>query len=157
MNRKVILFFLCFLLSCSFVFADDELPDNSESVPVDNDSPATVVVDITSLLNQDKETKETSNQDPEEVYSLEPELVSVSMESQRISASDATGFKAVILTILGDYETTVTDYEYRAGSSSYTSHSINIERDWAWISSCCIFGLLLWCTFRAIGGICARW
>lgn len=158
MNRKILLFFLCFMLSVSAVFADDELSDDSESVPVDVDTPATVVVDITQLLNQQKDdSSDQKETDPQEVYTIEPELIGVTMETQRISPSDTSGFKAVLLTLLGDYETTITDYEYRTGTSQYTSHSINIERDWTWICSCCIFGLLIWCTFRSIGGICARW
>lgn len=156
--RRVLLFFCLCALCTSCIFADDELPDDSITIQDQQSSTTPVVVDITQLLNQQTDnTKYDSEDIPLEVYSLEPELVSATSSVQRISASDATGFKAVMLSLIGDYETTITDYEYRTGSSSYTSHSINIERDWSWICSCGIFALLVWCTFRTIGGICARW
>ena len=156
--RRVLLFFCLCALCTSCIFADEELPDDSVTIQDQPTSGAPVVVDITQLLNQQTDTsKNDSKDEPLEVYSLEPELVSATSSVQRISASDATGFKAVMLSLIGDYETTITDYEYRTGSSSYTSHSINIERDWSWICSCGIFAILVWCTFRTICGICARW
>lgn len=155
--RKFLLFFLCFMLSCACVFADDELSDDVEPIQDNNNNSTPVVVDITSLINNQKDTSDDTDSDPKDVYSLEPELVNMTTEIKRISPSDTSGFKAVMLTILGDYETTITDYEYRTGNNSYTSHSINIERDYTWLASACIFGLLLWCTFRSIGGICSRW
>lgn len=155
--RKVILFFLICSLAVVPIFADEQLPDDSEPVQTNNDNTAPVVVDITQLLNNSSQTDDSKTDDfPQEVIALEPELVSVTSSQQRISASDATGFKAVLLGLIGDYETTITDYEYRTGSSGYTSHSINIERDWSWLCSCGVFSLLLYCTFRTIGGICAR-
>lgn len=148
---------MCFALCTSVIFADDELPDDSITVQDQQNLGTPVVVDITQLLTQQQQqTVDDSSEDPQEVVVIEPELVSVTSSQQRISASDTTGFKAVMLSILGDYETTITDYEYRTGSSNYTSHSINIERDWSWICSCGVFALLLYCTFRSIGGICAR-
>lgn len=155
--RKVILFFLLCSLAVVPVFADEQLSDDSESIQVNNDNTAPVVVDITQLLNNTSQEDESkTNNLPQEVIALEPELVAVTSSQQRISASDATGFKAVLLGLIGDYETTITDYEYRTGSSNYTSHSISIERDWSWLCSCGVFSLLLYCTFRTIGGICAR-
>lgn len=160
--KKILLFFLCCLLCTSAVFADDGLSDDSEPVPDNSSTGTPVVVDITQLLTNIQNDGNTSGSDtsvdePQIVEILEPQLVSVTSQQQRISASDTSGLKAVLLSILGDYETTITDYEYRTGNNTYTSHSINIERDWTWICACGVFGLLLWCTFRTIGGICARW
>lgn len=87
---------------------------------------------------------------------IEGELVNTTKSIQRVSASDATGFKAVLLNLLGDYETVVTDYEYRNNNNTYTSHSIQIERDYAWICSACVLGLVLFCVFRLIGGLLVR-
>ena len=84
-------------------------------------------------------------------------LKSVSVSNERITSEDATGFKAVILGLIGDYETTVTDYTYQSGTSGYYSHSINVERDWSWILSCCGFFLMVYCVMRVIGGLlCSR-
>lgn len=157
--KKVILFFLLFSLSTLYCFADDELSIDSESIQDNNSSSTPVVVDITQLINQinsdtgsDIETKE----DLDTVIALDPELVSVTQSVQRVTAEDTSGLKAILLSILGDYETVVTDYEYRNNNNTYYSHSISIERDYAWLCTCGVFALLLYCTFRSIGGICAR-
>lgn len=153
-HKKLLLFFcLCFLCSSCFVFADDA-EDLSEPVQNGNNTSAPLVVDITQLLNKD--TDKDSTEDPDTVYILEPELVSAETKSQRITAADATGLKAVMLSLIGDYETTITDYTYQSGSSGYYSHSINIERDWSWICSCGVFAIVLYCTFKAIGGFLWR-
>lgn len=87
---------------------------------------------------------------------IEGELVNTTKTIQRVSASDSNGFKAVLLNLLGDYETVVTDYEYRNNNNTYNSHSIQIERDYAWICSACVLGLVLFCVFRLIGGLLVR-
>lgn len=144
------------------IYANDELPVDSEPIqveqPVDQSSPS-VTVDLNSLVDQltnNKSDLDPTEEEPKEVIVLEPQLVSYEQSVQKVSASDTSGLKALLLSILGDYETVVTDYEYRTGNNTYTSHSINIERDWAWICSCGVFALLLYCTFRSIGGILCR-
>ena len=81
------------------------------------------------------------------------ELVSIEETRTVISADDATGLKAIMLDLIGDYETVITDYTYQSGSSGYYSHSISIERDYAWIWSCVVFIVVVYCTFRGIGGL----
>lgn len=157
--KKVILFFLLFSLSAVYCFADDELSDDSESIQDNNSSSSPVVVDITQLINQinsDTGSEIETKDDLDAVIALDPELVSVTQSVQRVTAEDTSGLKAVLLSILGDYETVVTDYEYRNNNNTYYSHSISIERDYAWLCACGVFALLLYCTFRSIGGICAR-
>lgn len=80
--------------------------------------------------------------DPSEVHT----------EVLRISASDTSGFHAVILGLLGDYNPIVKDYTYQS-SQGYYSHSIDIQPDWSWICSSAIFALIIFCLFRLIGGI----
>lgn len=155
-NRKILLFFLCFLMSFSYIFADDA-DDIIEPVPSDNDNtedtlsaneaPGSYTLDIN--LNRSDE--------PQQVTIIDDyELVDKSTTKVKVSPSDTSGFKAVMLTVLGDYETVVTDYTYQSGSSQYYTHSISIERDWAWLASACMLGLLVYCTFRAIGGMLCR-
>lgn len=151
MNRKILLFFLCVCLSTGLCFADEQLPDDGITIPDNIDTPATVVVDITQLLNS-----RTSDEEATAPVDPEPQLVDVEVTQLRVSPSDTSGFKAVLLTILGDYETVVTDYTYQQNNYQYLSHSINIERDWCWICSAGMLALLTYCTFRAIGGILAR-
>lgn len=156
--RKILIFFLLFTIGSVCIFADDELSNDSEPVQDNSNDTTPVVVDITQLVNSIS-SNDRDDQDENKITSVEivePELVNVSSTLQKISAEDSSGFKAVMLSILGDYETVVTDYEYRNNNNTYYSHSITIERDWAWICSCGVFALLLYCTYRAIGGICAR-
>lgn len=153
MKNKIFLFFLCLLLSSAFVYADDELSDDEQSIQDIDSSSTPVVVDITSLLTPS--TKGTE-EDPQVVVVDEMQLVNMTQSVQKVSAEDFTGFKSVLLQILGDYETVVTDYEYRNNNNTYMSHSIAIEQDYAWIASAAIFALLIYCTFRSIGGILCR-
>ena len=80
-----------------------------------------------------------------------PDPTEVHTEVLRISASDTSGFHAVILGLLGDYNPIVKDYTYTS-TQGYTSHSIDIQPDWSWICSAAIFALIIFCLFRLIGG-----
>lgn len=95
-------------------------------------------------------------QEPMEVKIVndDPVLVDVNVTKNVMRASNSTGLKSVILDMIGDYETVVTDYTYNNGS--YTSHSISIERDYAWIMSCTLLIVVMFCTFRIIGGIICK-
>lgn len=85
----------------------------------------------------------------------EGDLVEVKEVKTRVSPSDSNGLKAIILSLIGDYETVVTDYTYQS-SNGYYSHSIQIERDWSWIVSACIFALVIYCTIRGIVALACR-
>lgn len=155
-NTKFLLLFFCLLLigSSSFAFADDTA-DDSITIPDNIDTPTPVVVDITSILNNNDSSKSDSDE-PDLVEVIEPTLIKAEQTRQTVQPSDANGFKAVLLTVLGDYETVVTDYTYQ-NSSNYYSHSIEIEQDYAWICSAAMLGLIVFCTFRIIGGmLCKR-
>lgn len=83
------------------------------------------------------------------------DIVDVNQTRETVSASDSNGFKSVLLSILGDYETVTTDYTYQS-SNGYYSHSITTERDWAWICSAAILGAVVWCVFRGVVAILCR-
>ena len=88
--------------------------------------------------------------DDNSVPGLSREEVSVS--TLRISSSDTSGFHAVILGLLGDYNPIVKDYTYTS-QQGYTSHSIDIQPDWSWICSAAIFLVIIFSLFRLIGGL----
>lgn len=152
--KKILLCLFCLMISLQPVFADD-LPSEDTNLGDQSQTQSPVVVDITNLLNNNT-NKEEVEKDVKEVITIEPELVNMTQSLQKVSAEDATGFKAVMLSLIGDYETTITDYEYRTGTSGYTSHSISIERDWSWLCSCGIFAIIVICTFKTIGAICSK-
>lgn len=155
-NKFILLFFcLCIIFSFSFIYADDTT-DQQQSVPLDINNSTPVVVDITQLLNNNNST-ESDITEPDLVEVIEPQLIKAEQTRQTVTPSDANGFKQVLLTIIGDYETVVTDYTYQ-NSSNYYSHSIEIEQDYAWICSAAMLGLITFCTFKIIGGLlCKQW
>lgn len=155
-NKKFFLLFFCLSLigSSCFAFADDA-DNDSVTIPDNIDTPTTVVVDITQLLNRD-DSSGSNSLEPDLVQVTDLELVNTTQTRQTVTPSDTNGFKAVLLTIIGDYETVVTDYEYRNNNNTYMSHSITIEQDYAWICSAAMIGLITFCTFRIIGGMLCR-
>lgn len=140
--------------------------ENESSEPVvesvSEDGSANNGSNITVVINNPKSEEPVSdieNEDTiQEVIVREDDMIltDVSTEVFRVSASDATGLKAVVLGVIGDYETVVTDYEYRSGSTSYVSHSIDIQPDYAWLCSCAIFLVCLYSMFRLYGLVFGR-
>lgn len=76
-------------------------------------------------------------------------------EVLRISAQDTSGFHAVILTLLGDYNpiAVTTEYRYPSGTGYQNRYQVDVEPDWSWICSAAIFALVIFCLFRLVGGI----
>lgn len=130
MNRRIIIIvLLIFLVSVVPAFA------SSESDPVE---------DPVNLEDIQQYIDDTNT------------MISANTEVLRITASDTSGFHSVILSLLGDYNPIVTDYEYRNNNNQYYSHSIEIEPDWSWIASAAIFAIVIFCVFRFIGGLFSR-
>lgn len=121
----------------------NELVENTESgtvteVPADISNTQIFLV----LPSQDKtdtqeDTADVINQGDETTV-----LKSVEVTRQRVSAEDATGLKASVLSLIGDYETVVTDYTYQNGS--YVSHTIDVQPDLAWCASALLFLAVIW-------------
>lgn len=70
----------------------------------------------------------------------------------KISANDTTGLHSILLRLIGDYNPIVKDYTYQS-TNGYTSHSIDIQPDWSWIMTCGLFIVVIFCTFRFVGGL----
>lgn len=162
--RFFAVFLLCTLCASCFGFADDidtflpeedvtpsaiDLGSNSSLVVVDNSALGNAISGLTDLISAGA----ISGSVQVEPIDMNVSLQSVSVSTERISASDANGFKAVLLGLIGDYETIITDYEYRNNQNTYTTHSIDITPDYSWIWSTAIFGLVIFCFFRLVGGI----
>lgn len=61
--------------------------------------------------------------------------------------SDANGFKAVMLNLIGDYDAIVNEYSY-VSSNGYVNYIREITPDYVWMISAGIFIVVLWCIFR---------
>lgn len=84
-------------------------------------------------------------------------LISVEESVTRITAQDTSGFKSIILSLIGPYEMLTKDYTYQNSQTSYYSHSISTESDYAWLTSAGIFIIIVYCFLRILGGvICGR-
>lgn len=96
-----------------------------------------------------------TEQDPEEFILYQDEEGQSHVEVLRVSASDTSGFHAVILSLLGDYNPiqTTTEYRYPSGTGYQTRYQVDVTPDYSWIASACIFAIVLYCALRFIGGI----
>lgn len=130
--RKFLIFFFIFCISSLSCFASSDISSSDTFQVVD----ASEVVEAIESLSAP--------------YELQDATVSI----KKVSASDTSGLKSIMLSLLGDYETVITDYTYNNGS--YTSHSISIERDWSWIMSAALFIVVVFCTFISVSTILSR-
>lgn len=140
--------FLCFLsvlmvltFTCVSAFATQiEDAFEEEEVTIGEDTESGTVGSGSTFKVQNPEIIEESS-----------ELVDFNVSSYALNSANTQGLKSIILSLIGDYEVTITDYEYRNSSSSYTSHSIDIEPDYVWLTSMALFTIVIYCLFR-IGG-----
>lgn len=85
------------------------------------------------------------------------EVETISTDVLRISAQDTSGFHAVVLGLLGDYNpiAVTTSYQYPSGQTYQTRYQVDVEPDWSWICTAAIFVVIIFCLFRLIGGLFA--
>lgn len=74
-----------------------------------------------------------------EVYSVSP-----------ITPDSTSGLKSVVLGLIGNYDTIVTDYTYTS-NNGYLQHTIQVQPDYVWMGSFLLLCLILYCLFR-LGG-----
>lgn len=79
----------------------------------------------------------------------------VDIQNLRISPSDTSGFHAVILGLLGDYNpiAVTTAYQYPSGTGYTTRYQVDVEPDWSWICTAAVFVVIIFCLFRLVGGL----
>ena len=72
-----------------------------------------------------------------------------------VTPSNTSGLKAVLLSILGNYDPIVAEYQY-VGSGSYNNYIREIQPDYVWLTSTAIFAILLYSTWRLLGGLICK-
>ena len=75
------------------------------------------------------------------VYALNP-----------ITPEDTTGLKSVLLSLIGDYDAIVVEYEY-TGSNNYTNYLREVQPDYVWLCSAAIFLVIIYSVFRLGGAL----
>lgn len=76
------------------------------------------------------------------------------MSLNPITPEDTSGFKAVLLDLIGDYDAVVVEYEYQS-SNGYSSYLREVQPDYVWLCSCGLFAIVIYCLFR-LGGALLR-
>lgn len=71
-----------------------------------------------------------------------------------IKPSDASGLKAALLGVLGDYDPVIIEYQY-SGSNGYTNYLREVQPDYIWLCSFALLALVIFCLFR-LGGALLR-
>lgn len=80
----------------------------------------------------------------------------VDTEVLRISANDTSGLHAIVLGLIGDYNSIVKDYTYITTSyngTQTTNHVVEITPDYSWIATCLLFIVMIYCLFRFLGSL----
>ena len=71
-----------------------------------------------------------------------------------IKPDDATGLKAALLGVLGDYDPVIIEYQYSSGNG-YANYLREVQPDYVWICSFALLALVIFCLFR-LGGALLR-
>ena len=82
--------------------------------------------------------------------------VSVYSSLSPVEPSDANGLKAVMLTLLGNYDPIVAEYQYQNSNQQYYSYLREIQPDYPWLISAAIFLVIVYCLFKAGGAALCR-
>lgn len=131
--KKISIFLTVFILIfTSFAFADDD--------------------DLITEYNEDEETQAMIDEAKQWLNESEQLLTGSETTLLTVTPQQSNGFKKVILQLIGNYDTVVTDYTYQ-NYNGYTQHSIDVQPDYSWIASAVIFLAVLYCALRFIGGL----
>ena len=75
------------------------------------------------------------------------------MSLSPVTETNSTGFKAVLLGLLGNYDTIVTVHQYQSGSQGYYSTVTDVQPDYVWLTGAALLLLLIYCLFRLGGAL----
>lgn len=84
------------------------------------------------------------------------ELVDVSVRAVNpISPSGSVSIKNSLLSIIGDYDAVVVEYQYQS-SQGYYSYLREVQPDYAWLCSAAFLLVFVFCLFRLGGALICR-
>ena len=115
-------------------------PDDIASDPPSAGGDGTYIVLPDDFIIQSAGYDDTMSIDP---FSLAP-----------ITPGNTSGLKAVLLSILGNYDPIVAQYQYNSGSNY--GYIREIQPDYVWLVSAGVFSILLYCTWRLLGGLICK-
>lgn len=143
----------------SVVDSVSDLVDSASAPTSPGESPAEVSPGgntIYVLTQPDSPTPESEVASDAGTSSADPVLTDVAMLTglAPVTPSDATGFKAVLLGLLGNYDPPVVQFEYTT-NNNYKQYVNEIQPDYVWLCSCGLLALMIFCLFR-LGGALIR-
>ena len=163
---KYLTFFLCVILACSFCVTSFAIElEGFESIPVDEtlefSHPAEEVPASDPEPEVEVPQQESSEPEPESVESeVNPdlgidfedgELIGVSFASvSPIEPEDTSGLKAVLLSILGDYDPIVVEYQYQNNNMTGYNYLREVMPDYVWCASFIMLALFILIIFYNI-------
>lgn len=103
----------------------------------------TVVPDVT-IINEIDTGEDLGEYVGTTVYALSP-----------VGASDANGLKAIMLALIGDWDSIIVEHAYES-TNGYTNYLREVQLDYPWLCSCAIFLVMIYCVFRLGGAILCR-
>lgn len=140
------MFCSCFPILAITSFANDvgDIPDETEIniLPIED----------TTHIIIDNWPSDDDNSTSEIIDFSDSVLTDVVRSSSPVTPNDANGLKKILLQLIGDYEMVVNEYTYTS-SQGYTNKQVTTEPDYAWISSCALFVIMIFCIFRLFGGL----
>ena len=142
----------------SVVDSVSDLVNTATSEAAPGESPAEVSPGGNTIyvLNQPSEISESEVASDAGIASSDPVLTDVTMLTglAPVTPSDATGFKAVLLGLLGTYDPPVVQFEYTT-NNNYKQYVNEIQPDYVWLCSCGLLALMIFCLFK-LGGALLR-
>lgn len=75
------------------------------------------------------------------VYSLSP-----------VTPSDTDGLKAALLSVVGDYDPVIVEYQYQS-SNGYSNYLREVQPDYVWLCSVALLGIVIYSLFRLGGAL----
>lgn len=131
--------------------ADSQLRNDVDSIRSDLDN-----LIASDSSNSSASVDSSTSSDTDETNPLDTSdmvLQSVDVYSVTpVTPQNTSGLKAVILGLIGNYDTVVTDYTY-TNNNGYVSHTIEVQPDYVFLCSFAMLFLIIYCLFRLGGAL----
>lgn len=86
---------------------------------------------------------------PDTDLPVEIELMSVAP----VTPEDTSGLKAVLLSVIGDYDPVIVEYRYQNSNQTSYQYLREVLPDYPWCASFLMLALFVYCTFRLGGAL----
>lgn len=131
--------------------ADSQLRNDVDTLRSDLDnyiSSDSVDSSVSSDSSTSSDTGETNPLDTSDMVLQSVDVYSVTP----VTPQNTTGLKAVIVGLIGNYDTIVTDYTYMSSNDRVT-HTIEVQPDYVFLCSFVMLCLIIYCLFRLGGAL----